>query len=96
MLAQFMAMWCHILEFVFQSKSNTWHVTQRVWHNWVFPERNSPYISVIDPVSIPPVKIENTSYTILLLFLYHNYDIKKIKDTQEAPIHYRPKFDQAL
>ena len=33
----------------------TWHVTQRVWHNWVFPERNSPYISVIDPVSIPPV-----------------------------------------
>ena len=37
-------------------KNLTWHVTQRVWHNWVFPERNSPYISVIDPVSIPPVE----------------------------------------
>lgn len=32
----------------------TWQVTQSVWHSWVFPERNSPYISVIDPVSMPP------------------------------------------
>lgn len=32
----------------------TWHVTQSVWHSCVFPQRNSPYISVMDPVSMPP------------------------------------------
>lgn len=32
----------------------TWQVTQSVWHSCVFPLRNSPYSSVMDPVSMPP------------------------------------------
>lgn len=31
-----------------------WHVTANVWHNCVLPVRNSPNISVIEPVSMPP------------------------------------------
>ena len=31
-----------------------WAVTHIVWHNWVFPHRNSPYTSVIDILRIPP------------------------------------------
>lgn len=31
-----------------------WHVTANVWHNCVLPVRNSPNISVIEPVSRPP------------------------------------------
>ena len=30
-------------------------VTQSVWQICVFPVRNSPYSSVIDPVSMPPI-----------------------------------------
>lgn len=33
---------------------STWQVTASVWQSWVFPVRNSPKISVMDPVSIPP------------------------------------------
>jgi len=33
----------------------TWQVTAKVWHNWVLPVLNSPKISVIDPVSKPPI-----------------------------------------
>ena len=29
-------------------------MTASVWHSWVFPVRNSPNISVMEPVSIPP------------------------------------------
>jgi len=32
----------------------TWQVTASVWQICVFPVRNSPNISVILPVSIPP------------------------------------------
>lgn len=32
----------------------TWHVTHRVWHSWVLPLLNSPYSSVMLPVSMPP------------------------------------------
>lgn len=39
-------------------------MTQRVWHSWVFPERNSPYISVMDPVSIPPVQSKQQLFTL--------------------------------
>ena len=31
-----------------------WHVTHKVWQIYVFPVLNSPNISVIDPVSMPP------------------------------------------
>lgn len=31
----------------------TWHVTASVWQSCVFPVRNSPNISVIEPVSMP-------------------------------------------
>ena len=37
-------------------KHNTWQVTANVWHICVFPVLNSPNISVIEPVSIPPMK----------------------------------------
>ena len=36
------------------SVDSTWQVTASVWHSWVFPVRNSPNISVMEPVSIPP------------------------------------------
>lgn len=32
----------------------SWHVTANVWHSCVFPVRNSPNTSVIEPVSMPP------------------------------------------
>jgi hypothetical protein len=32
----------------------SWHVTASVWQIWLFPVLNSPKISVIEPVSIPP------------------------------------------
>lgn len=31
-----------------------WHETARWWQSCVFPVRNSPYISVMEPVSRPP------------------------------------------
>jgi hypothetical protein len=34
----------------------TWQVTASVWHICVFPVRNSPYISVMAPLSMPPGK----------------------------------------
>ena len=40
----------------------TWHVTASVWHIWVFPVRNSPKISVIEPVSIPPPRSLSSSF----------------------------------
>ena len=40
---------------LFWPYSPTWQVTASVWQIWVFPVLNSPNISVIDPVSIPPV-----------------------------------------
>ena len=43
----------------FMLKTHTWHATARVWHNWVFPVLNSPYISVSEPVSIPPANNKN-------------------------------------
>lgn len=48
-----------ILVFGMKTKNKnqlTWQVTQSVWQSWVLPDRNSPYISVMDPVSIPPVR----------------------------------------
>jgi hypothetical protein len=32
----------------------TWHVTHSVWHSCVLPLLNSPYSSVMEPVSMPP------------------------------------------
>ena len=34
----------------------SWQVTARVWQIWDFPVRNSPKISVTEPVSMPPAK----------------------------------------
>ena len=34
--------------------TGSWHVTQSVWHNCVFPVRNSPKTSVMEHVSTPP------------------------------------------
>ena len=36
--------------------NGNWQVTARVWQIWLFPVLNSPKISVIDPVSIPPAR----------------------------------------
>ncbi len=34
----------------------SWHVTASVWQIWDFPVRNSPKISVTEPVSTPPAR----------------------------------------
>jgi hypothetical protein len=52
---------------------------------------------VIDPVSMPPVKIENIiTKFLLLLIIYHNYGSKAFKNNDSAAVQYHPKFDQAL
>ena len=40
----------------------TWHVTARVWHSCVLPVLNSPNISVMEPVSIPPCNSLSNSF----------------------------------
>ena len=42
----------------------TWHVTHSVWHSCVFPHLNSPYISVMDPVSSPPAVVRGHCHEI--------------------------------
>lgn len=44
---------------------STWQVTASVWHNWVFPVRNSPNISVMEPVSIPPAKNRKPQFSLV-------------------------------
>ncbi len=39
-----------------------WQVTAKVWHNCVFPVRNSPKSSVRDPVSMPPCNNLSNSF----------------------------------
>lgn len=39
------------------SSVGSWHVTHRVWQSCVFPHRYSPWISVIDWVSMPPPRM---------------------------------------
>lgn len=39
-----------------QTQVRTWHVTHSVWHSCVLPLLNSPYSSVMEPVSMPPGK----------------------------------------
>lgn len=43
----------------------TWQVTASVWHNWVFPVRNSPNISVMEPVSIPPAQKQRLDFFLM-------------------------------
>lgn len=44
---------------------HTWHVTHNVWHSWVLPLLNSPYISVIEPVSIPPAHQQGRVWSLM-------------------------------
>ena len=36
--------------------NGSWQVTARVWQIWLLPVRNSPKISVTEPVSMPPAR----------------------------------------
>ena len=44
---------------------DTWHVTHSVWQSCVLPLLNSPYISVMDPVSMPPTQALFCSFCML-------------------------------
>ena len=54
----------------------TWQVTAKVWQSCVFPVRNSPKISVMDPVSIPPSQEGRTlRFTTFSLSPWHSSNI---------------------
>ena len=55
----------------------SWAVTQRVCASCVFPVRNSPKISVILIVSIPPPRsVSKSELPVVILMTFYEWDSK--------------------